>query len=168
MIQNPATSSPGLAFLLATVGHFGPRGMPSLAGGCGTTTRGGADGSEDAYWEQFSACPERHAGRSWSATPTARRPRSILRKKPLDEAPTVRQTHPGPCFQIEFVGILKGTPRLALARQLVDFMLDRSFQEDILPLQMFVPPTAKRSCPRSSAATPSGRTAGGAAPEEIA
>ncbi|MGD8542748.1 MAG: thiamine ABC transporter substrate-binding protein, partial [Desulfobacteraceae bacterium] len=46
--------------------------------------------------------------------------------------------------QIEFVGILKGTPQLALARQLVDFMLDRRFQEDI-PLQMFVFPANRQA-----------------------
>ena len=26
MVENPATSSPGLAFLLATIAHFGPDG----------------------------------------------------------------------------------------------------------------------------------------------
>lgn len=41
--------------------------------------------------------------------------------------------------QIEFVGILKGTKKLHLAKKLVNFMLSRPFQEDI-PLQMFVFP----------------------------
>jgi thiamine transport system substrate-binding protein len=47
---------------------------------------------------------------------------------------------PNTCFrQIEFVGILKGTQQRALAEKWVDFMLDKSFQED-MPLQMFVFP----------------------------
>jgi thiamine transport system substrate-binding protein len=44
------------------------------------------------------------------------------------------------CFrQIEFVGILKGTQNHELARKWVDFMLSKTFQEDI-PLKMFVFP----------------------------
>jgi len=46
----------------------------------------------------------------------------------------------GTCFrQIEFVGILKGTKQLALARKFVDFMLGQQFQQD-MPLQMYVYP----------------------------
>jgi thiamine transport system substrate-binding protein len=41
--------------------------------------------------------------------------------------------------QIEFAGILKGTPRRAQAEQFIDFMLSKPFQED-MPLQMFVYP----------------------------
>ena len=44
------------------------------------------------------------------------------------------------CFrQVEFVGVLKGTPHAAEARKLVDFMLGRAFQADV-PLEMFVYP----------------------------
>ena len=46
----------------------------------------------------------------------------------------------GACFrQIEFVGILKGTPNRDLAEKLVDFMLSAQFQEDI-PLNMWMFP----------------------------
>jgi len=49
----------------------------------------------------------------------------------------------GTCFrQIEFVGILRGTKKVDIAQKLVDFMLARTFQEDI-PLQMFVFPANK-------------------------
>ncbi len=44
------------------------------------------------------------------------------------------------CFrQIEFVGILKGTPNRELAEAWVEFMLSPTFQADI-PLKMFVFP----------------------------
>ncbi|PIE64104.1 MAG: hypothetical protein CSA26_09915 [Desulfobacterales bacterium] len=46
--------------------------------------------------------------------------------------------------QIEFVGILKGTKEVELAQKFVDFMLSKSFQEDI-PLQMFVFPANKQA-----------------------
>ncbi len=46
----------------------------------------------------------------------------------------------GTCFrQIEFVGILKGTEKQALAEAWVDYMLSVDFQEDV-PLQMYVFP----------------------------
>jgi thiamine transport system substrate-binding protein len=47
---------------------------------------------------------------------------------------------PNMCFrQVEFVGILKGARNQALAEKFVDYMLSKTFQED-MPLQMFVFP----------------------------
>jgi thiamine transport system substrate-binding protein len=43
--------------------------------------------------------------------------------------------------QIELAGILRGTEHEAAAQQLIDFLLSRSFQEDI-PLRMFVYPVS--------------------------
>jgi thiamine transport system substrate-binding protein len=59
---------------------------------------------------------------------------------PVDTAPTAAILGSGTCFrQIEFVGILKGTPNRALAERFVDFMLGVQFQQDI-PVQMFMYP----------------------------
>lgn len=69
----------------------------------------------------------------------------IFAEQPLDEAPTASIVAPDTCFrQIEFVGILKGTSRRALAEKWVDYMLDRRFQED-MPLQMFVFPVNRQA-----------------------
>jgi thiamine transport system substrate-binding protein len=58
----------------------------------------------------------------------------------VDAAPTASVIGPGTCFrQVEFVGILKGTPHRLLAEKFVDFMLGAQFQQDI-PLQMFMYP----------------------------
>jgi thiamine transport system substrate-binding protein len=47
---------------------------------------------------------------------------------------------PATCFrQVEYVGILRTTERVEDAKALVDFMLSRTFQEDV-PLTMFVFP----------------------------
>jgi thiamine transport system substrate-binding protein len=63
----------------------------------------------------------------------------------MSEAPTAALAADNTAFrQIEFVGILKGTEELELAQKLVDFMLSKSFQEDI-PLQMFVFPANKNA-----------------------
>ena len=37
VVENPATSSPGLAFLLATIAHFGPDGYLDYWAACATT-----------------------------------------------------------------------------------------------------------------------------------
>jgi ABC-type sulfate transport system permease component len=84
----------------------------------------------------------------------------MFASSPLTDAPTASITGPDTCFrQIEFVGILKGTPHGELARRFVDFMLSAEFQADI-PGQMFVYPVHPRvSVPddhqlRSNAAQP--------------
>ena len=61
----------------------------------------------------------------------------------MEESPTAAVVEKGTAFrQIEFVGILRGTKKADMARKLVDFMLERNFQEDI-PLQRFVFPANK-------------------------
>ena len=64
----------------------------------------------------------------------------VYAENPVDAAPTGSITDFDTCFrQIEFVGILKGTPLAELARRFVDFVLSAGFQTDI-PGQMFVYP----------------------------
>ncbi|MCE5275679.1 MAG: thiamine ABC transporter substrate-binding protein [Syntrophaceae bacterium] len=139
VVENPATSSPGLAFLLATIGHFGENAYLGYwtklkANGVLVT-----NGWDDAYWGQFSAASKgtRPIVVSYASSPSAE---VYYAKKPLKEAPTAALVSPGTAFrQVEFAGILKGTKNAALARKFIDYMLDMAFQEDI-PLQMFVFP----------------------------
>jgi thiamine transport system substrate-binding protein len=65
----------------------------------------------------------------------------IFREPRPREAPTavLRDS----CFrQIEFAGVLRGATNEEGARELVDFMLSKRFQEDV-PLSMFVFPVAE-------------------------
>ncbi len=139
VVENPATSSPGLAFLLATIGHFGQEGYLEFWKQLRQNDVLVTDGWEDAYWGQFSAASKgnRPIVVSYASSPPAE---VHFSEKPLDDAPTAAVLGPGTAFrQIEFVGIIKGTANVELARKVVDFMLGRKFQEDI-PLQMFVFP----------------------------
>jgi thiamine transport system substrate-binding protein len=139
VVENPATSSPGLAFLLATIGHFGPDDYLDYwtdlrANGVLVT-----DGWEDAYWGQFTAASDgdRPIVVSYASSPPAE---VYYAEEELSEPPTASVLADGSCFrQIEFVGILSGTEHRAAAEKLLDFMLGAAFQEDI-PLQMFVFP----------------------------
>ncbi len=139
VVENPATSSPGLAFLLATVGHFGEEGYLDYWQALRDNDVLVVDGWEEAYWGQFSAASDgdRPIVASYASSPPVE---VYFAEEPLEEAPTDVVLADGACFrQIEFIGILKGTEERALAEKLIDFMLSKRFQEDI-PLQMFVFP----------------------------
>ena len=140
VVENPATSSPGLAFLLATVAHFGETGYLDYWRSLRLNGVVVVDGWETAYYTNFSGSSG-HGPQplvvSYSSSPAAE---VIYASSPLTDAPTASMLGPDTCFrQIEFVGILKGTSHLPLAQKFVDFMLSQPFQEDI-PLQMFVYP----------------------------
>jgi thiamine transport system substrate-binding protein len=139
VMENPATSSTGLAFLLATVKHYGD----SFTDYWKQLKDNGVvvvDGWETAYYTNFSASSG-HGPQpmvvSYNTSPAAE---VIFAEKKLDDSPTASILGPDTCFrQIEFVGILKGTKHRLLAEKFVDFMLSKQFQED-MPTQMFVYP----------------------------
>ncbi len=142
VVENPATSSPGLAFLLATIGRFGEAGDSNYLDYWADLRANDVlvtDGWSDAYYGNFTYASEgdRPIVVSYASSPPVE---VHFAEEPFEEAPTGVVTADGSCFrQIEFVGILKGTDNRALAEQWIDFMLGETFQEDI-PLKMFVFP----------------------------
>ncbi len=144
VVENPATSSPGLAFLLATRAHFGD---DYLAYWQSLKANGVVfvDGWETAYYTNFSASSGKGPQPmvvSYASSPAAE---VVFASEPLTESPTASIVATDMCFrQIEFVGILKNTPNQALAQKFVDFMLSQQFQED-MPLNMFVYPVNKNA-----------------------
>lgn len=138
VVENPATSSPGLAFLLATIGHFGQDGYLNYWKGLRANDVKVVNDWETAYNGEFST----HDGTrpvvvSYGSSPPAE---VIFSQTKINEPPTAAITANGSCFrQIEFVGILKGAKDRGLAEKWIDFMLSTQFQED-MPLQMFVFP----------------------------
>ena len=131
VVENPATSSPGLAFLMATIAHFGDSYLDfwrALKDNDVVVV----DGWETAYYTNFSGSSGRGPQPmvvSYGTSPAAE---VIFAERPLEDAPTASVLGPDTCFrQIEFVGILKGTENRDLAEKFVDFMLSEQFQEDI-------------------------------------
>jgi len=138
--ENPATSSPGLAFLLATIQHFGD---PGYLGYWKILRQNGVqvvDGWETAYYTNFSGSSGKGPHPlvvSYGTSPAAE---VMFSKTPLSDSPIGSVLGPDTCFrQIEFAGVLKGTKQKALAQQFIDFMLSKEFQAD-MPGQMFVFP----------------------------
>ncbi len=142
VVQNPATSSPGLAFLLATIGFFGVDGDYTYLDFWEELRENGVlvtQGWEDAYFGHFSAASDgdRPIVVSYASSPPAE---VVFADSLVLEPPSAAITSSNSCFrQVEFVGILKGTAVRNLAAEFVDYMLDKRFQEDI-PLNMFVFP----------------------------
>ena len=139
VVENPATSSPGLAFLLATLDHFGEEGYLDYWRQLAANGVEVVNGWNEAYYGSFTAggAGNRPIVVSYASSPPAA---VYFAETPLSEAPIAAVTAPGTCYrQIEFVGILRGARQEKAARALVDFMLSRPFQEDI-PLRMFVYP----------------------------
>lgn len=141
VVMNPATSSPGLAFLLATISYFGEEGYLQFWEALRANDVRITDGWTEAYYEHFtvgsSGSGDRPLVVSYSTSPPAD---VVFASDGRTEPASISVNLPGGVFrQIEFVGILKGTQKLELAQKWVDFMLSPAFQED-LPLQMYVFP----------------------------
>ncbi len=144
VVQNPATSSPGLAFLLTTVSKFGESGYLKFWNDLKRNDVAITNGWKEAYWGQFSAASEgsRPIVVSYATSPAAE---VFFSKETLAQSPTAAVIGQGSAFrQIEFAGILKGCQHLELAKKFMDFLLSTDFQEDI-PLQMFVFPANSKA-----------------------
>jgi thiamine transport system substrate-binding protein len=139
-VENPYTSSPGLAFLLATVAHFGPQGFAQYWESLKANGVQVADGWETAYYTNFSASSGRGLQPMVVSYATSPAFEMIYADPPRSDPPTASLDGPDMCFrQIEFAGILAGASQRDLSEKLIDFLLSRSFQEDV-PLQMAMYP----------------------------
>ncbi len=141
VVENPATSSPGLAFLLATIAHFGDSGWQPFWEALHANGTLVVDGWNQAYYDQFTVGSGGSGGRPLVVSYTTSPPADLIfATDGRTEPGSVNVNLDGGVFrQEEFVGILKGTKQQSLAEKWVDFMLDTRFQNDV-PLQMFVYP----------------------------
>lgn len=141
VVENPATSSPGLAFMLATIAHFGEERWLDYWRALKANDVKITEGWEDAYYKEFSGATGSPGTRpivvSYATSPAAE---VYFSEGKLSEPPTGNVLGKDACFrQIEFAGILKGARNRELAERWMDYMISLRFQEDI-PLQMFVFP----------------------------
>jgi thiamine transport system substrate-binding protein len=138
VVENPATSSPGLAFVLSTIAEFGEDGWRDYWASLRANDVEVVPGWEEAYngsFTQGEGAGDRPLVVSYATSP----PAAVVFADPRPSDSPIG-TVLASCFrQVEGVGILRGTEHRRAARKLVDFMLSERFQAD-LPLQMFVFP----------------------------
>jgi thiamine transport system substrate-binding protein len=136
VVENAATSSPGLAFLLATIKSQGDSDWQGYWRKLRANGVRVVDSWTSAYESDFTAGGgngDRPIVVSYSSDPAA----DIEFSDPHRDTPNVGVVDPT-CFrQVEFAGVLRGASNTPGAQALVDFLLARTFQED-LPLQMYV------------------------------
>jgi thiamine transport system substrate-binding protein len=141
VVEHPATSSPGLAFLLATIAEFGEDGDYTWKDFWDELVANDvfvASGWEEAYGTVFSGgagTGDRPLVVSYASSPPAE---VLFATESVEEAPTGVITD-GAFRQIEFAGVLAGAKSPQGARRFIDFLLSLAFQED-MPLNMFVFP----------------------------
>jgi thiamine transport system substrate-binding protein len=143
VVQNPATSSPGLTFLLGTIERLGEEAAFALWADLRANGVLVTDGWTDAYYGAFThgGGGDRPLVVSYASSPPAE---VLFSDVPLDRAPTGVLVET--CArQVEYAGVLRGARDVEAARALVDFLLDPVFQADV-PLTMFVFP-ARRDVP---------------------
>lgn len=135
VVTNPATSSPGLAFLLATIGAQGEDGYVDYWQALADNGVKVADGWEDAYYVDYTGAGG-EGGRplvlSYATSPAF----TVTE----DGSETTTTALLDTCFrQVEYAGVLAGAENPDGARALVDFLVSRDVQEDV-PGQMYMYP----------------------------
>ena len=136
VVENAGTSSPGLAFLLASIAKFGEDGWEAFWTQLHDNGVQVVDGWNEAYYTSFTrAGGDRPLVVSYGSSP----PFEVLYSAtPLTAAPTgvVADT----CFrQVEFAGVLRGTDNPDGARKLIDFLLSERYQREVA-MNLFVFP----------------------------
>jgi len=140
VVEDPATSSPGLAFLLATIVAFPDDAQYTWRDFWAELRDNEVLVVRDwntAYYSEFAGGGDGTYPLvvSYASSP----PAGVIFSEPRPEVAPTGVVLAG-CFrQIEFAGVLRGTDAEPWAQMFVDFMLSKEFQED-LPLNMFVFP----------------------------
>lgn len=136
VVQDPVASSPGLAFLLGTIAHFGENGWQNywkklIANGVHI-----APDWTTAYTTEFSiAGGEYPMVVSYGSSP----PAEVFYAGDWKVAPPTGVMEASCFHQTEYVGVMRGTKNPNIAQKLVDYLLAKKFQES-MPLSLFVYP----------------------------
>jgi thiamine transport system substrate-binding protein len=137
VVTNAATSSPGLAFLLATIGAFGQDGWQDYWTALQANGLKVAEGWSDAYYTDFSGGGgggSRPIALSYASSPP----------ETIPEGGTEPTTGAllNSCFrQVEYAGVIAGAANPEGAQQLIDFLLSDAVQADI-PGSMYMYPVS--------------------------
>lgn len=135
VVTNPATSTPGLSFLFATIGEFGQDGYLDYWSQLTDNGLKVVEGWEDAYYTDFTG-----AGGEGSRPIVLSYASSPAFTVTEDGTATTTEALLGTCFrQVEYAGVLTNGSNPEGAQQLIDFLLGETFQSEI-PESMYMYP----------------------------
>lgn len=137
VVQNPASSSTGMAFLATTVAKFGEEGYLSYWKNLKANGVKVAAGWEDAYFTDFSGSSGH--GRYPIVLSYSSSPAYEVRENGKSQTASILDD----CYrQTEYAGVLVGAKNPKGAAALVNFMLSEDFQKAI-PESMYVYPIGR-------------------------
>jgi thiamine transport system substrate-binding protein len=142
VVENPATSSTGLAFLVATVAKYGQDHYLDYWRALKTNGVKVDDGWDQAYNNDFTLGSGGTGTRPVVVSYATSPPADVVFASPPKTTTDIGVVDDACYRQIEFAGVLKGTSHAAAAHAFIDFLLSKAFQED-MPLNMFVYPVRK-------------------------
>ncbi len=138
VVQHPATSSPGLGFLAATIAGMGEAAAFEWWGQLRANGVKVAKGWSEAYYTDFS----RNGGKrpivvSYASSPAAE---VFYSKEKITEPPTASLALPGAVFQqVEGVALVKGGGRVEAAGRFIEFLRSAPVQQ-ALPTSVWMYP----------------------------
>lgn len=141
VVEDPASSSPGLAFLLATIAQFGDD-WPTYWDGLRQNGVKVAASWTDAYvgsYTQGGGEGDRPLVVSYATSPPAE---IVYADEPKPAKPSSSVMTDGCYRQVEYAGVLAGTENQAEAQKVVDWLISAPVQADV-PLSMFVFPARR-------------------------
>lgn len=155
VVENPATSGPGYAFLLATIANMGEEKAFAWWKSMRANDMKVAKGWTEAYYTDFS----RNGGAypivvSYASSPAAE---VFYSKEKLADSPTASLFLPGAVFrQVEGVALIKGGKQRAEAKKFLEFMRSNDVQEAMQTTMWMFPmqSTTKRADVMKYAAEP--------------
>jgi thiamine transport system substrate-binding protein len=137
VVEDPGTSSPGLAFLLSTIARYG-NGWQDYWTALSDNGVKVAASWTDAYLGDFSGGGDgdRPLVVSYATSPPAE---IVYAADPKPTAPSTSVMTDGCYRQVEYAGVLAGAANPEGAKAVVDWLLSEPVQADV-PLSMFVFP----------------------------
>ena len=138
VVEDPGTSSPGLAFLLATIARYGD-GWREYWAALDVNGVKVASSWTDAYLGDFTAgggAGDRPLVVSYATSPPAE---IVYAAEPKPTEPSSSVMTDGCYRQVEYAGVLAGADNPEGARAVVDWLISAPVQADV-PLSMFVFP----------------------------
>lgn len=137
VVTNPATSSPGLAFLVGTAARFGSEQYTDYWARLRANGVKVAEGWSDAYYTDFSGADgkgPRPIVLSYASSPPSTVPEGA-------DEPTTGALLETCTRQVEYAGVLAGAENVEGAQLLLDFLLSDAVQADI-PGSMYMYPVS--------------------------
>jgi thiamine transport system substrate-binding protein len=137
VVEDPGTSSPGLAFLLATIARYGD-GWQDYWTALRDNGVSVAASWTDAYFGEFAGGGDgdRPLVVSYATSPPAE---IVYAEEPKPDRPSTSSMTDGCYRQVEYAGVLAGATNPTGAQQVIDWLLSEPVQADV-PLSMFVFP----------------------------